>query len=409
LDIMEGAIRSGRGHDGGGSQDEANMESVVVYLVPGIFGFTSLGTLSYFHRVGDTLRRLLRDLGLEATVVECPTQPAGSIRRRAERLRSHIAETGGLKAKSIHMVGHSTGGLDVRLLLSPGVRVAALGPGDGTEETIGSLTRSAVTISTPHHGTPLASFFASVQGRRLLETVAARAASVEGRATIVALARTVSMMARVTDFVGIRGTVISKLSEALLRKITFDSHDPLWAFLREISTDQGIIVQLTPESLNLFGAVVVDRPSVVYSSIVTAAPTPPSAYRGLELLSPERAVLATVFVALHTLTSMARRHYPYPAPTPEQRAVIEAGIPFPIDRRTNDGVVPTMSQIEGRLLTAVVADHLDVVGQFAREGEPLSDWLPSGAHFDQESFDSLWGIVAGEIARTEHDRWVPPA
>ena len=380
------------------------MDAVAVYLVPGIFGFTSLGALSYFHRVGDTLRRLLAERGLEATVVECPTQPSGSIRRRADRLRSHIVATGGLEAGSVHLVGHSTGGLDVRLLLSPGVRVAAGGPGDGTEETIASRTRSAVTISTPHHGTPLASFFASVHGRRLLGAAAGRAASIEGRATIVAWARTLSTVARVSGLVGLRGTVLDELSEALLRKISFDSNDPLWVFLREISADQGIIVQLTPESLNLFGAVVVDRPSVAYSSVVTAAPNPPFAYRSTELLAPQRAALAAVFVLLHTVTSRARRQYPYPEPTPEQQAVLDAGIPFPVDARTSDGVVPTRSQIEGRLLTAVVADHLDVVGQFARDGEPLSDWLPSGAHFERESFESLWGVVADEIVRAERDR-----
>jgi hypothetical protein len=107
---------------------------------------------------------------------------------------------------------------------------------------------------------------------------------------------------------------------------------------------------------------------------------------------------------MHTITSRARHQYPYPEPTPEQRAVVEAGIPFPVDHRTNDGVVPTRSQIVGRLLSAVVADHLDVVGQFARKGEALSDWLPSGAHFDGEGFEALWATVADEIARAEGAR-----
>ena len=55
------------------------MSATRVYLVPGFFGFTSLGSLSYFHRVAETLEEALAQRGLEADVHECPTQPLSLI------------------------------------------------------------------------------------------------------------------------------------------------------------------------------------------------------------------------------------------------------------------------------------------------------------------------------------------
>ena len=377
------------------------MARTKVYLVPGFFGFTSFGALSYFHRVSETLEEALADRGLEADVIECPTQPSGSITRRADRLRKHVLGTRGDESESIHFIGHSTGGLDVRLLLSPGVRVVR----DGSQEGLARKTRSAITMSTPHHGTPLATFFASVQGRHLLEVAASHATSLHGRATIVAWARALSALARLDDFIpSRRNTPLDQLSNALLRRVTMSKRDAVWLFLHEVSADQGIIVQITPESLNLFNAMVVDRPTVAYSSIATAAPRPPFAYQGTEALGVLRTPMAAIFVTLHTLTARMHKQYPYPVPEGEQAAVLADRLPFPVDDRTNDGIVPTLSQIEGRLLHAVAADHLDVVGQFRREGEPLSDWLPSGAHFGEEEFQALWGLVADEIVRAQHER-----
>jgi triacylglycerol esterase/lipase EstA (alpha/beta hydrolase family) len=104
-----------------------------VYLVPGFFGFSQLGSLSYFHRVDDVLGAALRERGLDADVVELSTAPTASIRRRAITVLRDVQQTGGLTADSISFVGHSTGGLDVRLLLSPGVRLVA-----GDDEEVGS-------------------------------------------------------------------------------------------------------------------------------------------------------------------------------------------------------------------------------------------------------------------------------
>ncbi|MCA9523647.1 MAG: triacylglycerol lipase, partial [Myxococcales bacterium] len=133
------------------------MSSGSVYLVPGFFGFSELGGFNYFYRVAETLQRELRARGYRAQIVECTTLPTGSITARAERLLQHVIASGGLDGDEIHFVGHSTGGLDVRLLLTPGVVLRK----SDEEERVGARTRSATMVATPHFGTPLAGFFTS--------------------------------------------------------------------------------------------------------------------------------------------------------------------------------------------------------------------------------------------------------
>lgn len=371
------------------------MSGCKVYLVPGFFGFTSLGALSYFHKVAETLQHALRERGCDAEVVRCPTQPTGSIPRRTARLCRHVVETGGLEADEIHFVGHSTGGLDARVLLSPQVHADR----QGLEEQVSDRARSLITISTPHHGSPLATFFTTVQGRHILKLLARTATSAGGRISLVLAARALALAARVDNAIGRRNTFMDQLSTSLLRRVRIDRDDPVWRFLREVSEDQGVILQVTPESLDLFNALASDRPGVFYGCVATAAPPPPFHFGTDVLIVPERALLAGVFVAVHTLNRWSHGQYPYPEPNEATRELLRRDLGFEVTDQTSDGIVPTFSQLHGKLLFAVLADHLDVVGQFHRKEEPLSDWLPSGSGFDQARFDTLWSAIAGEIVR----------
>lgn len=49
----------------------------------------------------------------------------------------------------------------------------------------------------------------------------------------------------------------------------------------------------------------------------------------------------------------------------------------------------------------VVADHLDVVGQFDRSvaGEPYVSWLKSGSGLDEARFTDVWNTVGDRIAQ----------
>jgi len=198
------------------------MSERLLFLVPGFFGFTSIGALSYFQDVEQALSRALRRRRVEARIVRCETQPTASIPRRTDGLRQQVIASGGLRARELHFIGHSTGGLDVRMLLTPGARIAR---GD-TAQRISQLTRTAISVSTPHHGTPLANHFISIQGQTLLLVLSALATSGQGRRAVLAAAKAVAMIARLDDCLGRNEGALDRISAGVLRKIRFDRrHD----------------------------------------------------------------------------------------------------------------------------------------------------------------------------------------
>jgi hypothetical protein len=174
--------------------------------------------------------------------------------------------------------------------------------------------------------------------------------------------------------------------------------------MQDVARDQGAIVQLTPESMDLFNAAVTDREGVAYRSLVTAAPPPPRAYNLKDIRSVATASLAGAFTLLHALTARAHPHYPYPTRSTELLAESARAAGIAVDATSNDGVVPTLSQVHGSVLDLVVADHLDICGQYPRAGEPHSDWLPSGSGYGDESFVATWERVADSIAAGESTR-----
>jgi triacylglycerol esterase/lipase EstA (alpha/beta hydrolase family) len=176
-----------------------------IFLVPGFMGFQSFGELTYFRRVPEMLRGLLREQGHDnIQVYECPTLPSGSIARRAQRALQFIAAHGGQQAESIHIVGHSTGGLDARLLAAPGVRLV---PG-GLEEEIGQRIHSVVTLSTPHFGTPLANMLLALPRGRTLEMIGLMGMQPRGRKIIMAIPRAMEFVARADDRMGLTDTFL---------------------------------------------------------------------------------------------------------------------------------------------------------------------------------------------------------
>jgi triacylglycerol esterase/lipase EstA (alpha/beta hydrolase family) len=375
------------------------MKERIVYLVPGFFGFASLGTVTYFRGVAEVLEEELARLGRKARVVACATEPTGSIRRRAEQLLQNVLDTGGLEARELHFVGHSTGGLDVRLLLSPGVRLRD----DGSEDEVIRRTRTAITVSTPHRGTPLANFFLTAQGQRLLETLAILATSRQGRGVLWVGAQALSLVASLDNWTGRTDTFLDELSRNILSRVTLTPGDPMFAFLDAVKSDQGLVIQLTPEAMDLIHAALPDNPGIRYGCVITAAPPSLQAFAPRDFRSPDRAIFASLFIALHAIVGRASAQYPCPTPSPADRALLIEGLGFDVGPRTNDGIVPTLSQLHGPVLAVARADHLDVVGQFAGDtAKPLDDWLPSGSRFDQEGFEAVWKRVAA--AMVVHDR-----
>ena len=368
-----------------------------VYLVPGFLGFDRLGGLSYFQRVTDTLTEALAERGLDAEVIELNTRPTASIRRRAVSLIDAVTDTGGLEADSLHFIGHSTGGLDARLLLSPGVRLVA----DDREEQIGGLTSSMISLSTPHFGTPMATFFSSINGRNILLALTAMVTSRPGRVGAWLGARSLIRLARLDDLLGQRDTLLDSFAEGLFSQVTPAEGGELWQYVRAMSEDQGAMIQLTPAAIDLFNAAVLDREDVDYTCFVSAAPPPGiPVVPGLSGESAYELLTYLVFGLSHRITAREVRQYPYPHPGVEAFDAIQGQLQFDLQHSTNDGVVPALSQVWGRVGGVYVADHLDVVGQFSHvddDGRRREGWLHSRSNFDEDRFQRLWGDIADTI------------
>lgn len=367
----------------------------IVFLVPGFFGFTSIGAVSYFEDVERMLSRALRRRGVEARIVTCATQPTASIPRRADALRLQVIRNGGLRAGELHFVGHSTGGLDVRMLLTPGVKISR----GKTADRIAERTRTAISVNTPHHGTPLANHFVSVHGQTLLLVLSALATSGQGRRAILAAAKAVAMAARLDDCLGRNEGPLDRIAAGVLRRMRFDRSDPVWKYLGEIERDQGAVLQLTPEGIALFDAAVSNRPGIEYGCVVAGVPKPRERLDVRALADPEYVALRALFRLLHVLTSKPHPRYPYPKPSRATQRLLDRGLGFKATPGISDGIVPTLSQLHGRVLHVARADHLDIVGHYTLAGGSSGNWLPSGAGFTREAFDAAWESVAAAIAK----------
>jgi hypothetical protein len=365
----------------------------LVFLVPGFFGFTSVGAVSYFKDVETALGGALDRRGVKARIVNCATQPTASIPRRADRLRRQVIAHGGLEARELHFVGHSTGGLDVRMLLTPDVKIAA----GNTEERIARRARTAISVATPHHGTPLANHFLTLQGHTLLLLMSALATSGTSRSALLAATRAIALAASLDDWTGVENSLLDRVAAKVLDALRSEDGKSAWAFLKDIEQDQGAVLQLTPEGIALFDAAVADRRGVDYGCVVAGVPAPRERLDLRAVLEPERIALRALFRLLHGLASRPHPRYPYPVPKATVQRRLERGLGFEATPATNDGVVPTLSQLHGRLLHVARADHLDVVGHYTLS-ERAGDWLPSGAGFTPEGFEATWEAVAAAIA-----------
>jgi hypothetical protein len=367
-----------------------------VYLIPGFFGFANLGQITYFGHVRRVLGERLAELGVDAHFHVVRTPPTASLPVRAAHLAKTIAETAG-RGDVLHLVGHSSGGLDARLLLSPG----AVLPTRVDVERLAARVRTLVTISAPHGGTPLAGFFATLRGQKLLEllSLATIRALHLGSVPLAVLLRLAGLAARGDGRAASR-SLTDELFRRLLRDFSVGRRRAVRALLGEVARDQSLLVQLTPEAMQVFAASVAARPGVRAGSVVARA-HPPSLRSQLEAgLDPAAQATRVIFGRFHRLAAATPARL-VPALAPAQERALRRAFGRVPDGAASDGIVPTRSQVFGRVLHAAVADHLDVLGHFrGPEGvrPPHVDWLATGSGFDVARFRALWADVACFVA-----------
>ena len=351
-----------------------------LYFSPGFFGFTRLAHYDYFAHVQRGLTARFASAGQAVAMHVCDVLPTASVRRRAAKLAELIQRTAG-KDGAIHLLGHSTGGLDARLVASPTTRFDAASDAQRWQLRI----RSVTMMNTPHYGTPLATFFATSRGQQALYLLSAFTVvtlSIGSRplGLVSALLRLFGAGDRA---LGVEVPILNHSLESFVGLVDQARSADVRNFLRAIESDQGAVIQLSPEAMDLVVAGFPDRDGVTYQSSVSMSPTPTLKNWVTTVGHPLQASSLALFAALHHLTAQIDRHYPC-APAEAMVGSSEASASGAIEQMlasvfamrpaldANDGVVPLRSQLWGRIVWAGYGDHLDVLGHY-RDATPESD------------------------------------
>ncbi len=365
-----------------------------------MFGFGQLAGYDYFTHVRKALEQRYKAAGLQVVFEDVPAPPTSSLRFRSRVLATTVTRTAARDDGPIHLIGHSTGGLDVRLVLSPSANLGL--PPDLM--SFRERVRSAVTVNTPHYGTPLAGYFATVSGTRLLYALSLLTVvslSV-GEPSLALFSRLLSGVGNVDRLFGSDLKLVSRITDSILRFVDRDAREEIHEFLSKVRVDQGGVIQIMPEAMDLFNAATENHRDVRYASVVSAAPAPRSLRMARRIRSPYAAFTAALYSTLYQFASQRPKVYPYARPSPREAELLRAGIDQPVTESSNDGIVPTLSMLYGELLWAGEADHLDVLGHFHDDQEPTehTDWVTSGSRFTRQRFGALVDAIAQFQLRT---------
>jgi triacylglycerol lipase len=366
-----------------------------VLLVPGFFGFANLGDFAYFGHVREWLLEVGPALGIDGEIRVVKTAPTAALSRRAALLAEAIDDVLTRVGGEISIVGHSSGGLDARLVVTPEVKL----PTEVDVEACARAVRTVVTVSTPHYGTPVAHFFNNLLGQQLLRILSlATIYSIRaGRLPLGAVLRIAGLVRRPR---AAPTGVVDQLFGQLLADFSREPRARLERFFESLGDDQDLSAQITPQSMDVFNASTDDRGGVRYGCVASQARQPGIRSALGAGFSTYGQATHALYVGLYRIASGTPRKKEPPLTIDQAKPLRLAYGRLP-DARANDGMVPTRSQIWGDVIRAVWADHLDVIGHFnlPTHVPPHFDWLTSGTGFTRAQFEELWTAVATFIGQ----------
>lgn len=361
-----------------------------VILIPGFFGFGTFGRktgerISYFDRVETALVEAKPVLKGKIYVHE--PMPTGSLESRArslfEKILAVIGEQtvlgpdGGVR---VHLVGHSTGGVDARLVMNPGFTLDGID--QELRESVTAHVGSVTTLSAPLYGTPIATGlrvpFHLLLDALSLWTILDHADKLRDKTALprVTLLSALGLMSR--------SPRVNEPVIRLLGDLDPDTALEIERFRGLILSDSSCMQDLAPKSMAAINAKLVKDP-VRMRRYVTIAPKPSL----FHVDAMDRRAAYALSYRETALSDFEPRELPTGAPWligNMSDALGEAPL-------ANDGVVPSSSQyVKGLPAKMVVADHLDVVGHF--DGKENTTVFKSGAHFDADEHRKLWTDIA---------------
>ncbi len=365
----------------------------VVVLLPGFLGFNRFGGFYYFaDRVIAVLRGLLEEpLGYPLPVVPVTTLPTDSLGNRQGALLPNLAEvcetlTG---VQRIHLIGHSTGGVDAQLLAC--TKSCDGHAWDKKANAVRKKIKAVVTISAPHYGTGLADSRLARWGENPLRHPTA----------IIPEARTLIDL-----------LLLIPRDVAAAAGFEFAAPNDVIKFMWQVAQNRDLIEDLKPERMEAVRARLSSDPEIALTCFVTGTmprddatrPSDPFFRDMYRLTQGSEAVSPRVLECDRFLRTLVQEH-------PDLVIRSEEGSMPAISSTLNDGVVNTVRQIvnPGRREEVggfLVADHGDVLGHYDRQdaligGKPYNAGLfHSGAAFGDDEFFGLYRRVAEAILKT---------
>jgi pimeloyl-ACP methyl ester carboxylesterase len=385
-----------------------------VFLVPGLLGFENFSSFRYFgDRVVSALRSGLEArLGSRVPVVALPIAPTASLAERQRVLVRSLADRlhrleHGHKALKVHLVGHSTGGVDANLLTHARPRGAsAWSEVDSRAGVLRDRIRSVISIASP------------LQGTCITRDPVARLLNDRDPRGLPGLLNMLGLFA------------VSALKDVELGDFAASSLHELGKtarFVREVTKRWALLDDLEPSrSIDLAGL----KKDVVRRSFVTitgraplgeANVTPPDGFFRALSERAEGWKTGCAEEGEHVLASVARLKQALAAEDASSLLLRAPGIEVPdlLDAGHNDGVVNSARQLldpsdPNELAAIVVADHFDVVGYYDRyvwksdgvglgeeqQVQVLAGLLHSGCNFRDDQLYELYHRVADVIAGT---------
>ncbi len=361
-------------------------------LIPGFLGFQKIGTVEYFKdRVEATIREHLQAQGRVRAQVRAIRMPvADSLRVRQAALLFELERlyiVNGPRSR-FHLVGHSAGGVDARLLLGDEPLAGADATTRARFHRAHQRVDSVVSIASPQHGTHLG------------DSAVARAFSQPLRRPW----QTVRLLPRVL------GLVPQLLPDRFVQRFVWNAAldlDGTSSFARDLLSSRALIADLRPSSMRSLNARQ-PRSEPRLRSVVTmvAAPgsrKPDSVFEFL--YAQTRGPGGTDALAQAGVRRLQRAVEREPSLVIKSPSVRMRTI----DATLNDGVVNSALQMldpsGSELLAVVVADHIDVMGYYPRPGQmEKRGLLTSGSDFGDEQLFALYRKISDRILETIEGR-----
>jgi hypothetical protein len=342
-------------------------------------GFNRFASFSYFaDRVATAIR-----VGVQARterpvlVAALGTLPAAPLAQRQLALFENIENLARRvpSIERVHLVGHSTGGLDAYLAVC---NVSLSGAFPRKRD----LIRSVVTFAAPLLGTDLVKHDA-------IRLLAGRLRAAPGTLDLVKLA------------ISLRKQLVNNVTaDDLATGFMADPREAI-RYLWELLMHRELLLELSPENV----AKLLQRCGQATDRIPVccfATWTPVDPKRGKRS--------ATLFTRLQAMTAAGGDFEDDPSVIAniermKKAPIFTSGPAVDLDPHSNDGLVNTARQLVSgaRLGGVVVADHIDVVGQYNRTNPVdnstiVYELLTSGAGFDDEVFFALFAAISRTIA-----------